>query len=149
MRNILSTTALILAMTSAANAYAHDDSKGKGNHAFMEETLSKLPEQDATQFRNTMKQAYEKDQAQRDQAHKLHEEISGILTADKFDKSAYVAKSKQLEKLHDKMHADMTEAFATAVAQLPQDERATLAAGMHHKHHHHEAGTASPEAPAQ
>jgi len=135
MKKLLSTTALALTLAFSGIAYAHDHHDGPP--AFMEEALSKLPDKDADQFRATMKQSHEKDKALFEQMHKLHDEQRAILTADNFDKSAYIVKSKELQKLHDKMHANMTQAFATAVSQLPQDERQTLADAMHHGHHHH------------
>ena len=58
---------------------------------------------------------------------KLHD----LITADKFDKDAFIAKSGELVKLHEKMESSMTEAFATALSKLPADERKTLADAMH------------------
>ena len=141
MRKLLSTTALVFTLAISGVAYANDDWHGKGDHKgpppYIEEALSKLPEEDAAQFRNTMKQSQEKGKTIFEQMHKLHEDLHGILTAEKFDKAAYIAKNKELTKLHDKMHANMTEAFATAAAQLSQDDRKILADAMKNKWHHH------------
>lgn len=148
MKALLSTTAMITLLTVSSVAFADSDSHGKdgkGEHPFMEEALSKLPEKDAATFRDTMKQSHEKDKDLFEKSHKMHEELHALLAADTFDKAAYVAKSKELAKIHATMHDHMTEAFATAVSKLPPDERKILAdnihemhKGMHHGHHHHD-----------
>ena len=67
----------------------------------------------------------------KDQMKKLRDELNAIMIAPTFDKASYIAKSSELQATKDKMHANMREAFANAVAALSQDERAQLADAMH------------------
>jgi len=149
MKHLLSTTALVLTLAFSGMAYAHDGHDGHdGPPPPFEAGLSKLPQKDADAFRATMKASHEKDKALFEQMHKLHDELHDIMTAETFDKGAFIAKSKELNVLHDKMHAHMTEAFATALSQLSQDERKTMADAMKHGHHgmhHHDHGGAADD----
>lgn len=143
MKYLLSTTALALTLAFSGMAYAEP---GPGHDGPppppFEEALKKLPDKDAAAFRDTMKASHEKDKATFEQMHKLHGELKAIITADTFDKNAFIAKNKQLDALHDKLHVNMTEALANAISKLPPDERKTFAEAMHHEHgpHHHDKG---------
>ena len=144
MNKLLSTTALAVTLALCGVAYA--DMPPPPPPPF-EEALSKLPDKDAAAFRDTMKQSHEKDKALFDQMHKLHEDLRAIIVAPTFDKDAFIAKNKELDELHHKMHAHMTAALATALSALTPDERKTFAESMHHhggKHHHGPAGDAPP-----
>lgn len=143
MKKLLTTTAIILslAVSSVSLAYA-DVGAEKGEHRgghFMEEAIAKLPEQAANEFRDTMKQAHEKTKATHAKIKKLHEELDALLVAENFDKAAFLAKTKEMQKIEEKAHASMSEAFATAVSKLSLGDRKTLSDAMkeeREKHHH-------------
>jgi len=142
-KKLLSTTALILTLAFSGMAYADHDWNGKGEHDGRPSFADVLPKDKAEQFHATMQQAHEKNLVLIDKMHQLREERRSILTAPKFDKEAFLAKSAELAKfretLHDQIRTNMKEAFATAVSTLSQEERQALAASMekaHHEHHH-------------
>jgi len=139
MKKLLTTTALVLSITVSGIAYANaGDKGGRGEPAFMTEALAKLPAAKAEAFRTSMKKSHEGKKEEFGDIKKLHEEMKNILTAEKFDKVAYIAKGKEIQDKQEKMHAARTEAFANAVATLSQSERKTLAdalpgkGGRHH-----------------
>lgn len=145
MKKLFSTTAIILSLTVGGmsySAYANDTAEklGQGGKPhFMEAAVSKLPEKKAAEFREVMKKVHEKNKSSHEQIKKLHEELQVILVAPKFDKSAYLAKSKEIQDAREKSHNDRTEAFATEVEKFSQDERKTLSDSMREmrkKHHH-------------
>lgn len=138
MKKQLSAMALVMAMTLASTAYADNDFSGKASMegGAYKAALAKLPEKDAAQFRDTLKQAHEKNKAYGDQLDQLHKDLKTILTAPKFDKDAYIAKTTQLQQLHDKMHANTSAAFASAASQLSQDERKSLSEAFDERRSH-------------
>jgi len=142
MKNLLSTTAILIVLSFSGAAFAHADGKGKDNNAYIEQAIAKLPADDAAQFRDTMKQAHEKNMAIHDQIHDLHDDMEDIMAAEPFDENAFRAKSKQLREVYETMRENTDDAFASAVAHLSQDERKTVAAAMaypHKKHAHKDA----------
>jgi len=155
MKTLLSTTALLLTLGFSGAALANSDWYGKEgqdmNPSTMEGAICKLPKHDAAQFRDTMKEARENNKNLQEQIGDLHGELHAILTAPTFDEGAFLAKRKELQQLHDQMETNMTEAFASAVANLTQDERVTLTRAMHHEHdkHHHMHQHAKSETPTQ
>jgi len=145
MKNLLSTTAIILALSFSNVAFANTDGKDKKDNSYVEQAIAKLPADDAAQFRDTMKEAHEKNMAIADQIHSLHDDMEDIMAAEPFDQDAFRAKSKQLRDVYETMRANTDEAFTTAVSQLSQDERKKLAAAMaypHKKHAHTDANKA-------
>jgi len=145
MKNLLSTTALLIVLSFSGAAFAHTDEKGKENNAYIEQAIAKLPADDAAQFRDTMKQAHEKNMAIYDQIHELHDDLDDIVAAKTFDEDAFRAKSAKLREVYETMRENTDDAFASAVAHLSQDERKTVAAAMaypHKKHAHKDANKA-------
>ena len=145
MKTLLSTTALLLTLSFSGTALANSEWYGKEGQdmspSYMEKAICKLPKEDAAQFRDTMKEARENNKDLQEQIGKLHGDLHDILTAETFDKAAFLAKRKDLQQLHDKMETNMTEAFASAVGDLTQDERVTLTRSMDRsraKHHGHD-----------
>ena len=102
-----------------------------------QDAICKLPKNDAAQFRDTMKEAREDNKPLEERISKLHGDLHAILTADSFDKGAFLAKRKEVQQLHDQMETNMTEAFASAVDGLTQEERVTLTRALHHDHDKH------------
>jgi uncharacterized membrane protein len=156
MKILLSTTALLLTLGFSSAALANSDWYGKEGQdvtpSYMERAICKLPKTDAAQFRDTMKEAREANKPLQEQVEKLHGDLHAILTADIFNKDTFIAKRNDIQQLHDKMEANMTEAFASAVANLNQEERVTLARALSHehaKHHvmHKKTGNKYPQQP--
>ncbi len=146
MKKLLSTTALVLTLALAGHAYAndgwHDKGNGDGDGAgFYQGALSKLPEAKATEFKATMKAAFDKNTPVFEQMKKTRDELKDISTAEKFDKGAFLAKTAELNKERDQMRSTFDEARADALGKLTQDERKTLAEAMHDRGHgHHKDG---------
>jgi len=129
----LTTTALLLTLAVSGAAYAQDDA-GKGGHPgfhkmqqHREEVLSQLPPEKAKLFKDTMKQSREKNEATHEQIKKLRKEKDALLTAEKFDKDAYLAKNVEMDKLYDQMRANKDNAFVSVAAQFSPAERKILA----------------------
>jgi len=141
MKKLTSITALlfILSLSTAAFAQTDKDSKKDEMQSYMEEALSKLPEADAQKFRDTMKEAHEKNMAIADRIHGLHDDLDDILSADSFDKSAFLATSKKLREVYHEMRENTDNAFADAAAKLTTQERKTLVAAMAYPHAKHKA----------
>jgi len=142
MKTLLATTALSVMLLVSGAAFAgdqsDDDHGNGGEHAHMREAvLSKLPEADATKFRDAMKASRESEKAEFEKIEVLHKELKALLSAEKFNKVAYLAKSSEIGKLEEKIHHQMTEAFVNAVADLPQEERKLFAENMEWHHHGH------------
>ena len=57
----------------------------------------------------------------------------GIITADKFDKQAYIAKNTEIENLNTQMRANITQAAAAALAQYTAEERKAMAGSLTHE----------------
>ena len=144
MKKLLSTTAIVLCLNLTAIAAAHE-----GYKAPFEDALSNLPEQKAEAFRNTMKQTHDKNAALYDQMKKLHDDLYTITTAEKFDKKAYIAKNKELQAVYAKMNATRGAAMGTALSNLSQDERKTVADAMRDMHKHHWHGKKDGDATKQ
>ena len=128
MKRLLSTTALILSLSLSGMAYAYNGADGKeGHHGFMQGALSKLPQDKAEAFRNTLKQAREKNTATHEQMKKLHDQLYTIMAAPTFDKKAYLAKNAEIQGLKEKMQKTRSAAFAMALGNLTQEERTSVA----------------------
>jgi uncharacterized membrane protein len=142
MKNLLTTTALVMSLALGGAAFAHDsgdhDMQGwdKPPHE-MQDALAKLPPEKAKLIHEAMKQSHEKNKALYGQVRKLHDEKTALLTAPKFDKDAFLAKTKELRATQDKMKENMAEAFASTAAKLTPDERKVLAEAEPHHHMHH------------
>lgn len=160
MKNLLTTTALLLTLSLPSLALANSEWYGKegqdANPSYMEKAICKLPKDDAAQFRDAMKLARENNKDASVQIENLHGDLHAILTAKTFDMDAFIAKRKDLQQVHDKMEMNMTVAFASAVNGLSQEERVTLTraldhehASKHHHRHHHSDKQSSSEFPSQ
>lgn len=145
MKNFLRTSALILTLAVSGMAYANDGGKGGyGGHHFMDEAVAKLPEAKATAFKQAMEKVRKDNGAQKEQIHKIRDELHALLIAPKFDKDAYLAKGNELQAIENKMHDARQQAFADAVSGLTQDERTTLATAMKSKMHRMHKGGEKP-----
>ena len=81
----------------------------------------------------------------------LHDELSAVLTAPSFDRSAYLAKTQKLQQLRDRRMSDLAAAFADQLAKLSPEERKAVDAGIRngrHKRRVHAEGQGAPAAAA-
>lgn len=104
---------------------------------YMDSALSKLPPEKAEAFRSTMIQVHEDNEDLQKQITQLHGDLHTILTAPTFDRDAFLAKREEIQKLHNQMEKDRTEAFASAVSELSQKERIILTRDLRHSHMKH------------
>jgi uncharacterized membrane protein len=150
MKKLLASAALVVCLFAAAvsNSWAAEEEKSsrKSSSQFMEKALSQLPEKKANVFRDTMKQAYEKNESLNAQVKAQKEELRGLLAAQNFDKAAYIAKAKSIENLKMQMYGARSEAFANAAANLSQEERKILADSMSRKRKKNPDGEKKDEA---
>jgi len=140
MKKLLSVTTILCAisfpMAASANTAANVPS------SYVEQAISRLPADKAEEFRDRMQQAHEDNQDLYNQAHQLREDLHTILTADNFDKDAFIAKSEELRQVHNKIGANLDGAFAEGVADLTPDDRMKLARAMEHEKKAHKAKAA-------
>jgi uncharacterized membrane protein len=140
---MLSTAILAGSLTLSGAALANDTAAdaGKAPHHRFEEAISKLPAAKQKLVHDAMEKSKAENKELWTKGRQLREEQKSILTAEKFDKGAYLAKSKEIEDLHDKMAQNRSEAFASIAGQLTPEERVSLAK-MHRggpRHHKDEA----------
>jgi hypothetical protein len=81
-----------------------------------------------------MKEAHEQNKGLYEQMHGLHKDLHKILNANTFDKDAFIAKSKEMQQLHDKVADKLDTAFASAIEPLSQKERHMLSVAMAKEH---------------
>jgi len=146
MKNLLTTTALLIVFSFSGATYSFAHEQGKDDvPSYMEHAIAKLPKKDAAQFRETMKEAHDKNMAIADQIHALHDDIDDIIAAEPFDKEAFLAKSAKLRGVYETMRANTDDAFASAIAQLPQDERKSIASAVAYPHTKHKAAATTAQ----
>lgn len=159
MKHLLTSTALVLSLSIASLAYAADapapaapakaaaakaeaPKPNRGLPPFMEAAVAKLPADKAAAFRDTMEKGHEKNKEARPDMRKLNDERRDMLTAAKFDKKAYLAKSKEIIDAENKMRMSRDEVFADAISALSQSERQAFAEGLKESR-----GKRGPDAP--
>ena len=128
-------------MAFAGTAFAHySEWYGKEGQetapTYMNDALSQLPKQKAADFRDTMSAAQENNKDLQEQLYRLHDSLHAILVAPTFDRDAFLNKRAEIQRVHDQMETNRTEAFASAVSDLSQQERMTLTRALHHGHEH-------------
>jgi len=137
MKKLFPAMLAAVSLACAGAVYANDEPMGHEGPPHFEKALSKLPADKAKIFRATMQQVQEKNEPLMEQMHSLHDELHTIVTAPEFDKDAFLVKHREIEKLEEKIHANMTEGMASVFSQLSAEQRKTIAAAMHHKRHGH------------
>jgi Spy/CpxP family protein refolding chaperone len=135
MRKLVTTSALILALTAGGMAFAAAD-RHEGPPHYMKEALAKLPESKRDMVTGTFKSMREHSKQNHAEMRKLHEELRAIMTAPSFDKTAYLAKHKQLDALREKASDNRTNALVNLAGKLTQEERKILADAMPGGHRH-------------
>lgn len=135
MKKLVMITAALCVLNFPLVATANTDAPS----AYLEQALSKLPQEKAENFRDSMQQAHEENKDLYDQVQQLHEDMHKIMTADKFDEVEFASKSKELRQLHEKIAANLDEGFVHAIADLSPGERKKLARALEHTHQEKQA----------
>ena len=91
-----------------------------------DEMLSQLPPEKAKAYQDAIDQLHAKNKPLHEQVDKLQQDISALMTADNFDKSAYLAKNAELNKTYEQMHANTAETIAGLAEKFTADERKIL-----------------------
>ncbi len=115
-------TATLLASTMLASV-AFAESREKAQISAEAATLS--PDK-AKLYNDTLKAASDSNKDLRDKIHKAHDESDAIMTAEKFDKAAFLAKQAELDGLYSQVRTKMNAAYVSVVEKLKQDERKIL-----------------------
>jgi len=137
----LLSTALIALLSLSSAVYAHDED-GNTKHADwaahheFEGDAHRLPEDKMQILHQAMKASFEKDKGLHQQEHKLHKELRDVIKADSFDEKAFLSLNAKLESIHDQIHKDQLQAFASVAGQFTPEEREAVVR-MHHEHEHH------------
>lgn len=124
---------LLCTVAGGALAVAKDKEKGaeaktaSGTATAAAPAAGKLTEARLNIYREAIKNAKKKNLATQQKAEKMRDELLAIISADKFDKTAYVNKNKEIETLNAQMRASITEAAAGALAQYTPEERKQIA----------------------
>ena len=117
----------VLAQISYPGSYnasapaSKDTQKEKAEH-----DSALLPPEKAKLYNQAMQKAVDENKDLRDQIRKAHEETDEILTAEKFDKTAFLAKAAELDKLYAKMRDKTNAAFISVVETFTQEDRKIL-----------------------
>ncbi len=130
----LTALALSLALSGAAYAETPAD-KGMKKAQHMEKGAPALPDDKAKLFRESMEKARTQNAGLMEKARALREEQKALLTAEKFDKAAYLAKSKEIGAVYTTISQNKHEAFASVAAQFTPEERKALAKSFHKGRH--------------
>ena len=126
--------ALVLTTTLlATTAYAQDDTAPAAASSGQElqkkeaqKELAQLPADKAKAYNDAMQKANDSNKELRSQIHKAYEEADMILTAEKFDKKAFLAKAVEIDALYDKTRINMNSAFVGVAENFTQEERKIL-----------------------
>lgn len=101
---------------AAPKAAAAADKKGE-----------RLNPEKAKKYNQAIKNAKASNANTQKQAEKLREQLIDIISADKFDKQAYIAKSNEIEKLNQQMRVSVAQAAADALTEFTAAERKHIA----------------------
>ncbi|MCC7260716.1 MAG: periplasmic heavy metal sensor [Alphaproteobacteria bacterium] len=141
MKKLLATTAMVL-MLSGVPALAEDGDKappadGHGGHHMMEKMekwkerqealYSKLPDDKAASAKKLKEELRATRKENREQCKALREEAKALLTAETFDKSAYLAKMAEIQAKHAANYKARDEKIAELATQMNAEERKVLA----------------------
>lgn len=156
MKKLITTTALALALGGASLAFAAPPDGPRHGHErgmMQEEFLKGLPPEKAAMVKESMDKQREAGKATHEQMKKLRDEQKAILTADKFDRAAFLAKAKQIGELSAKRSAARAESIADVAAKLTPQERTMLAERFEKRRFHRPPppppGDEMPEPPEQ
>ncbi len=109
-------------------------------HAAFEAALAKLPADKATLVKDSMQKNRENGKAMHEKIRALHDQEKSLLLAPSFDKSAYLAKSAEISKLHDQQQAARSASMADVASKLSAAERKVLVDAMEQNRPQRERG---------
>lgn len=120
--------ALLLVTIAFFSGFAHA-TEATTSHQKPTVTASKprLPDEKYKIYKDAMNKAREESKPTSDQIKTKKKELSALLSAEKFDKSAYLAKHTEIQNLIDKVSFAKASALATAAEKLSVDDRKILA----------------------
>jgi len=87
-----------------------------------------LPADELALFKKAAGQIRRNNAPLRAQVRKLRQELSAIVTADKFDKNAFIAKTGEIQKISAQMYNNWVSGTAAFLAKLTPAERQALQA---------------------
>jgi len=128
-KNILLLTTAITALLLAGPAVYAQEAAPTAVVA----TPGKLPDAKEKIYKDALDQLHAKNKVIYSQIDKLQQEASAIMTADKFDKAAFLAKNADIEKAYAQVHTNTAETVASVAAQFTADERRIMEA--RHQNH--------------
>lgn len=134
---IIPAIALLFATASYANSNEEKhEHGGKDYKAHKAEMLAKLPEEKRKMYEESMSKVKGNSKTTWENIKKLKEEQKAILTADKFNKSAYLEKSEEIKDLFNEKAEAKSAAIAELAEKFTKEEREVLAK-ISGKHGHH------------
>lgn len=133
IKTAIAAAAFLAAVVPAHNVYAQ--SKNFKKEIIQQESVQLSPEK-AKIYNDAMQAADDGNQDLRMQIHKAHDEADAILTAEKFDKKAFLAKAAELDGLYAKMRERNNEAYVSVMEKLTQDDRKILLKAHNDRRHH-------------
>lgn len=139
MKKLMTTTALILALTlnGAALACPSGSCHRDGPPPHIKEALEKLPAERAELIQSTMAELRENRKAGWESMKNAREEMQALLTAETFDKTAFLEKAGQINESRSRAKLEKQQAIAELASQLNADERKILVDMVQHKRKHH------------
>lgn len=131
MKKIIAAAGLVTWLAIAATAYAHSDHDGAKE--------LNLPPEKKEILHHAMEQAKAENKPLFEQARQLHAELKAIVTAPEFDKDKFLAKTREIQDIKNKMHTNMDNAFVSVADKFTPEERGKIL-DRHHHHWHHDGG---------
>lgn len=131
----------LLGVTTAAGAYAMQkpDCVPMDGKPCMERQMKRgipgLSEESQKLMREMRKTHHAERKANRDAMKAKRAELKAIMSAEKFDKEAFLAKKAEMASEKAKTKAKHTEAFADVLAKMPAKDRAAIAEHHGKKRH--------------
>lgn len=143
MKKILATTAILstLMLGSVAIAGDHEQCKYKHKGEHVKEMLADLPAEKAELIKSFMQEMKEGRKEKWAAMKANRDEMRNLLTAEDFDKGAFISKALEIDALHSKAKLKMSEKVADLAGKLSLEEREVLAKvierKMKHRHQKH------------
>lgn len=137
MKKLVATTALILSLaTSSVVMAGHHEGRYEAYKAKMETALKSLPAEKSALVRNTFEDIRTTRKNNWEAKKANHEALRAMLSAQTFDKQAYLAKANDITRQSSADKLAMHEKIANLAAQLSPSEREVLVDIMPHKSGH-------------
>lgn len=127
MNKLLTAAALALAIAVGGFTVSSADDHKSGFPKKFEEKISKLPKDKQELVKKSFEEGKAERKANWEKAKTLREEVKTILTAEKFDKDAFLAKSKEIAALKAESQTKGAERFADLASKMNVEERKILA----------------------